>query len=173
MTRPASPTVLVSILFLAVGRVLGLSAFPGSPCYNTCQGGQPTSSGDIVCLDEDWSNSAKGQRLQSCLSCLQSSSHQSGPVSDATLFSYYIATVQQTCLSGEPGAPISNCGSKCADLPSAFTSVSGQAFFASPWAYCTASNNTYQNEGPGCALCLQSQPHTVVLGNCKVIKVDV
>lgn len=74
------------LLFAFASEVLALSAIQGSPCYDTCNGDQATSSADIVCTDDDFTNSTKGETLSQCLTCLQTSSYGSGYMTDSILF---------------------------------------------------------------------------------------
>lgn len=76
------PTVLV----LLISWARALSVFPGSPCYNTCDGSSPTQQSDIVCTDSDFETTEAGQILSSCLTCLHASNYQNGILTDSTLF---------------------------------------------------------------------------------------
>lgn len=79
-------TIHTFITFILISKVFALTALQGSPCYDTCDGGQQTSGADVVCLDQDFDNSTKGGILQKCLKCLQRSNFKSGTMSDSTLF---------------------------------------------------------------------------------------
>jgi len=74
------------LLFAFVNQVLALSAIEGSPCYDICDGDEATSSADIVCIDDDFTNTTKGELLSQCLTCMQTSSYESGYMTDSLLF---------------------------------------------------------------------------------------
>lgn len=77
---------LTLLVFAFTSRVLSLSAIQGSPCYDSCNGDTATSSADIVCTDDDFTNTTKGETLSQCLMCLQTSSYESGYMTDSILF---------------------------------------------------------------------------------------
>lgn len=182
MSRLYLSTVLLFV-FSFVNRVRCLSAISGSPCYDPCNGGSATSSGDIVCLDSDWTGTQKGQTLSKCMTCLQTSTFRQGPMTDEILFMCrfrrrrpddqadaildYLSTVQQTCLSGPPAAPISNCSNQCDNVDSSFSGLGGVAFFQSPYGYCSANSNAYTSDAVACSTCLAGQGGVVTLSNCE------
>lgn len=74
------------LLLLFSISVRALSVLPGSPCFDTCNGGSPTTQNDIVCTDNDFDNTEVGQTLSSCLTCLHASDYQNGFATDSVLF---------------------------------------------------------------------------------------
>ena len=74
------------IVSLLAGHVKALSSLSGSPCYPTCQGSNTTIASDLVCTDNDFTNTPNGIVLADCVSCLANSSYSQGPVSDTMLF---------------------------------------------------------------------------------------
>lgn len=76
----------LTFLFLLVSQVRALSAILGSPCYDTCNGSSAATSSDIVCTDNSFANTTKGQLLENCLTCLHGSSYKSGSLTDSILF---------------------------------------------------------------------------------------
>lgn len=179
----ASLTFLCDIIL----QVHCLSAVQGSPCYDVCDGEHATSSGDVVCTDDDFMNTNKGKQLQQCVSCLETSSFQNGWMTDPIFFlcekdsmieftgrdshtTDHLSFIQQTCLSGEPGKPISDCSDHCSNTTSSFSNIGGMGFFQSPFSYCSINSYAYESTAANCASCLQNQAGTVILGNCKLHK---
>lgn len=144
--------------------VHALSAISGSPCYSACNGDNATSSTDIVCTDSDFAATARGQLFKKCMTCLGTSTYIKNTRSDATLFLFYLSTVQQICVSNSSSTTRSGCGSKCSGVDSSFTQT-GPEFFASPYTYCSANNGGYGSIAGDCSSCLQTSNGTVVLGN--------
>lgn len=83
--------ILLATLLSTSSSVHGLLFTPGSNCQTYCSDGDGsdaarTNTSDIVCEDEDFSNSGKGIKFKNCLSCLQKSRAVSGDDSDAHAF---------------------------------------------------------------------------------------
>lgn len=85
MIKSFTCLVVLFACFFA-GRSLALSSLNGSPCYDTCHGQNTTTSGDLVCTDNDFTETTKGTVMTECLTCLQNSTYTQGPVSDSMLF---------------------------------------------------------------------------------------
>lgn len=154
----------ISLLLSLCASVRALSAISGSPCYSACNGDNATASSDIVCTDSDFTTSPRGQLFKKCMGCLSTSTYVKSTRSDATLFLFYLSTVQQICVSSSSSTTRSGCGSRCSGIDSSFTQT-GPEFFASPYTYCSANNGGYGNTAGNCSSCLQSQTGTVILGN--------
>ena len=50
-----------------------LQVTSSSLCNSTCDGGSGTYTSDLVCSDGDYENTAQGQSMRSCMTCLQNS----------------------------------------------------------------------------------------------------
>lgn len=79
-------TSITFIIALVLTQVQALSVFPGSPCFDTCNGGSATGQNDIVCTDSDFANTDAGKTLSKCLTCLHGSGFQNGFVTDSSTF---------------------------------------------------------------------------------------
>jgi hypothetical protein len=71
--KPRSASLLGAALLL-LGHitpvVIGLKTTPGSPCANVCNKvSSNTTASEIVCLDEQFSQTTKGSDFQNCVEC--------------------------------------------------------------------------------------------------------
>ncbi|KAL4796810.1 hypothetical protein BDV19DRAFT_378022 [Aspergillus venezuelensis] len=96
---------------------------PGSPCESSCSPTNDTLPSEVVCLDNDFSNTDTGRRFKECISCqLESTftddiSHES----DVEWGLYNLRFAFSSCVYGYPEkvADISNpCPVACEDLES-------------------------------------------------------
>lgn len=78
-------TLSFTLVLALTSQVHSLSIIPGSPCFDTCNGNNATSQGDIVCTDSDFTTDT-GVTLSTCLNCLHGSSYRNGFISDSNLF---------------------------------------------------------------------------------------
>ncbi|KAI1330198.1 hypothetical protein F5Y16DRAFT_396764 [Xylariaceae sp. FL0255] len=90
-----------------------LQVTPNSPCSSLCAdpagnttdpNSFGTTNADITCLDSDYPTTQAGQRFESCLTCLQSSTFSSGSESDQLWFLYNLRYAFDNCIFGFPNA---------------------------------------------------------------------
>ncbi|KAI0024471.1 hypothetical protein F4780DRAFT_603265 [Xylariomycetidae sp. FL0641] len=139
----ASPMFLSILLFL-IQCSTALEVSPDSPCVALCADpSEPTSwkitSDDVTCSDADYSSTPTGQKFESCVSCLQSSTYSQGSDNDQLHFLYNIRYTFDSCIFGFPKAMhtgSSPCATSfaCGQLETALTEGIGNA--NSGYEYC-------------------------------------
>ena len=87
----AAATVLCALLLLLQPTSALFTTDRDSPCYNACNGTDTgTEVTDLVCLDDDFAETARGRLLQTCLEC-QSTSFYWSNATDSDQY-YYLRT---------------------------------------------------------------------------------
>ncbi|KAI4863662.1 hypothetical protein F4820DRAFT_368466 [Hypoxylon rubiginosum] len=128
---------LISILLISLltQHTTGLQVTPNSPCASLCvdstgldfsdPNSSTTGNGDISCYDSEYSSSAKGQKFQNCMTCLQSSAFSQGSESDQSWFLYNLRYTFDYCIFGFPNATVAStpCSTSfaCGDLRESLT----------------------------------------------------
>lgn len=79
--------VLPTLALIITSQTTALQVSPDSPCSAVCvddlnqdvssSSSSNTFGSDIVCLDDDYSKTAAGEKYKSCVSCLQTSTAKS------------------------------------------------------------------------------------------------
>ncbi|KAK4658000.1 hypothetical protein QC762_202930 [Podospora pseudocomata] len=103
--------LLLPVVLLIPQLVSALQVTPNSPCASKCldsddlDASDPNSShtrnSDVVCEDNKFS-SAKGQKWQTCMSCLETSTFSQGGESDTMWFLYNLRYAAAFCVFGYP-----------------------------------------------------------------------
>ncbi|KAI0166718.1 hypothetical protein GGR52DRAFT_581577 [Hypoxylon sp. FL1284] len=122
--------IFTLLLSLFAQYTVGLQVTPNSPCSSLCidspdldlsdPNSSTTGNGDISCYDSEYSSSPKGQKFQSCMSCLQDSTFSQGSESDQLWFLYNLRYTFDYCIFGFPNATVAStpCSTSfaCGDL---------------------------------------------------------
>ncbi|KAA8648999.1 uncharacterized protein ATNIH1004_004889 [Aspergillus tanneri] len=116
----ARPTTVwaVALLLFGFGQltpVVALRTTHGSPCVDECnQRSNSTTGSDIVCLDGDFSDTARGSKFQSCVECQLRSNYsdEASGQTDVDWGLYNLRYAFTTCVYGFP-ENINNMSSQC------------------------------------------------------------
>lgn len=95
--------------------VVGLRTTPGSPCANVCnQVSANTTGSEIVCLDEQFSQTTKGSDFQNCVECQLESTYSdsSSGQADVDWGLYNLRYAFSSCVYGFP-EQVANISSPC------------------------------------------------------------
>lgn len=173
------------LLSLVVTRVCALIVTAGSPCAATCNSKNGTYWPDLVCSDNDFSSTTKGQLLKQCLQCESQSLYVNGTRSDQywfvcmhfvpgiefwlTLFAVHMKYIQQECLI-DTNIPHTTGAIACADECTPLKNVLETLWISSTpflpqYDYCEADADAFPKHGPKCAKCLQAQKGSIAVGN--------
>lgn len=145
----------------------------GSPCSSKCNITGGTFWPDLVCSDDDFANTPKGQTLESCLGCTVdstfiNSSYTDGN-SDQFWLLYHMKYVQQYCLIDNTTphiAAVNACTPACSPLSDVLTSLwINKHPFVGQYDYCSSYSSEYPNNAADCSKCLQAQKGSVIIGN--------
>ncbi|KAK5993331.1 hypothetical protein PT974_06760 [Cladobotryum mycophilum] len=182
MASRSSPRVLVlSLLTTVLPLSDALRVTPGSPCASTCSDSfdlSPTDPKfldnqwkDVVCQDGDYDNAPKGQKMESCMSCLQKSTFTNGTENDQEWFMYNMRYTFDYCVFGYPNATGFNSGpcmtsEACGPLTPYLEKGIPDPAKASQYAYCDAGGGS--NLGGAyekCMSCMQADGSHSYLSN--------
>ena len=165
---------LVWILAALCTRVcLSLYVAKGSPCSTKCNSTGGTYWPDLVCSDDDFSTTPKGQTLQSCLECtvgsLYINSSYTDGNSDQFWALFHLKYVQEYCLIDKTTphiAAVNACTSACSPLSNVLDTLwINKSPFIAQYNYCTSDSSAYASNAEGCSTCLQAQKGSVIIGN--------
>ncbi|GFF29014.1 mediator of RNA polymerase II transcription subunit 8 [Aspergillus udagawae] len=116
--KPRSASLLGAALLL-LGHitpvVIGLKTTPGSPCANVCNKvSSNTTASEIVCLDEQFSQTTKGSDFQNCVECQLESTYgdSSSGQRDVEWGLYNLRYAFSSCVYGFP-EQVANISSPC------------------------------------------------------------
>ncbi|TGO31025.1 hypothetical protein BPAE_0002g01180 [Botrytis paeoniae] len=163
-----SPTMFLisfGLLSLVNNIALALLVTPDSPCMSLCSDGQGSDSIDgseIVCQNEHFITTTAGQKLKSCLSCLQLSTAAGNDQNDQHCFMYNIRYTLASCLYGFANATdtiATPCSTSKACGPFQLAIEDGNFITKNETAYgyCLANYNSILSGGTSaCKSCLQS-----------------
>ncbi|GIJ82243.1 hypothetical protein Asppvi_000749 [Aspergillus pseudoviridinutans] len=119
LSQKPKSTSLLAAAFLLLGHltpvVIGLKTTPGSPCANVCNKvSSNTTASEIVCLDQQFSQTTKGSDFQNCVDCqLQSTySNSSSGETDVGWGLYNLRYAFSSCVYGFP-EQVANISSPC------------------------------------------------------------
>ncbi|EGU77650.1 hypothetical protein FOPG_04776 [Fusarium oxysporum f. sp. conglutinans race 2 54008] len=160
-----------------------LRVTPSSECAALCSDGTnstlndastaATNSSDVVCGDEEYSESGNGIRFKNCLNCLQKSEAIWKEESDVFWFLYNVRYAFDVCLYSYPNAVDSgtvnspcNIESSCGSLEDALTTSLPQKSSDEQFAYCEADDSIIKSASyKECISCLQSTSDQKYLAN--------
>ncbi|TGO87317.1 hypothetical protein BPOR_0234g00030 [Botrytis porri] len=157
------------LLSLVNSIALALMVTPDSPCMSLCSDGQGSDSIDgseIVCQNENFITTTAGQKLKSCLSCLQLSTAAGNDQNDQHCF-------MSSCLYGFANATdtiATPCSTSTACGPFQLAIEDGNFITKNETAYgyCSANYNSILSGGTSaCKSCLQSGNTESYLSNCE------
>ncbi|KAG9506011.1 hypothetical protein J7337_002985 [Fusarium musae] len=173
----------LSSLALLLPLSFALQVTPNSECAALCSDGTnstlddasttATNSSDIVCGDEEYSDSGNGIRFKNCLNCLQKSEAIWKEESDVFWFLYNVRYAFDVCLYSYPNAVDSgtvnspcNIESSCGSLENALTTSLPQKSIDEKFAYCEADDSIIKSASyKECISCLQSTSDQKYLAN--------
>lgn len=175
---------MYAVLFLsAVGVLLNsaqaLEVVTGSQCFGSCGGGS-TASTDLVCNDDDYTQTQYGQKMAGCLSCESTSlavntSMPDGGTTDEYWFMFNMKYTLQVCVidSTSKIAAVQTCSTDCQPLQPVLDALwLSTTPYANQYDYCSVNSGSFPADAGKCAACLQSHPGSVVLGNFVQIMSD-
>ncbi|KAF7955388.1 uncharacterized protein EAE97_000647 [Botrytis byssoidea] len=157
--------ILFGLLSLVNNIALALMVTPDSPCMSLCSDGQGSDSIDgseIVCQNEHFMTTTAGQKLKSCLSCLQLSTAAGNGQNDQHSFMYNIRYTLASCLYEFANATdiiATPCSTSKACGPFQLAIEDGNFITKNETAYgyCSANYNSILSGGTSaCKSCLQS-----------------
>lgn len=191
-----APSYMILLAWsLVLKPALGLQVTPNSGCASLCMddptadASDPYSSNtytsDIVCTDTAYRNTTAGQKFESCVSCLQSSTANTTTENDQEWFLYNVRFAFNTCLFTSPNAPVnasanasvvasqpfsSSCSasSVCGPLAMALAAGTQEPSIATRYEYCGTDNTTFGGGGSSfdtCLSCLRENPDQLYLAN--------
>ncbi|KAH7266869.1 uncharacterized protein BKA55DRAFT_499131 [Fusarium redolens] len=173
----------LSNLALLLPLSFALRVTPNSECTALCSDGTnstlndastaATNSSDVVCGDDEYSESGNGIRFKNCLSCLQKSEAIWKDQSDVFWFLYNVRYAFDVCLYSYPNAIDSgtinspcNIESSCGSLEDALTTSLLQKSSDDQFAYCEADDSIIKSASyKECISCLQSTSDQKYLAN--------
>ncbi|GFG00449.1 hypothetical protein IFM61392_01390 [Aspergillus lentulus] len=119
LSQKPKSTSLLAAAFLLLGHltpaVIGLRTTPGSPCANVCNKVSSNTTGsEIVCLDEQFSQTTKGSDFQNCVECQLESTYSdsSSGQADVDWGLYNLRYAFSSCVYGFP-EQVANISSPC------------------------------------------------------------
>ncbi|KLO79891.1 Uncharacterized protein LW93_7336 [Fusarium fujikuroi] len=173
----------LSSLALLLPLSFALRVTPNSECAALCSDGTnstlndastaATNSSDVVCGDEEYSDSGNGIRFKNCLNCLQKSEATWKEESDVFWFLYNVRYAFDVCLYSYPNAVDSgtvnspcNIESSCGSLENALTTSLPQKSNDEQFTYCEADDSIIKSASyKECISCLQSTSDQKYLSN--------
>ncbi|QSZ30593.1 hypothetical protein DSL72_000150 [Monilinia vaccinii-corymbosi] len=153
---------------------LALMVTPDSPCMSLCSDGQDSDSiheTEIVCQNNNFITTTVGQKLKSCLSCLQLSTAAGDGQNDQHSFIYNIRYNLASCLYGFSNATdaiATPCSTSkaCGPLQLAIEDGNFITSNETAYSYCSANYNSILSRGTSaCLSCLQSGSTESYLSN--------
>ncbi|KAJ8064547.1 hypothetical protein OCU04_006877 [Sclerotinia nivalis] len=153
---------------------LALMVIPDSPCMSLCSNGQDSDSIDgseIVCQNNDFITTTAGQKLKSCLSCLQLSTAAGNDQNDQHCFIYNIRYTFASCLYGFSNATdtiATPCSTSkaCGPLQLAIEDGNFITSNETAYGYCSVNYNSILSSGTSaCISCLQADNIQSYLSN--------
>ncbi|KAB8299919.1 hypothetical protein EYC80_000162 [Monilinia laxa] len=147
---------------------------PDSPCMSLCSDGQGSDSihgSEIVCQNEYFMTTTAGQKLKSCLSCLQLSTATGNGQNDQHCFIYNMRYTLASCLYGFSNATdavATPCSTSRACGPFQLAIENGNFITnnETAYGYCSANYNSILSSGTSaCLSCLQSGNSEFYLSN--------
>ncbi|KAA8572855.1 hypothetical protein EYC84_003425 [Monilinia fructicola] len=162
------------LLSLVNNIALALMVTPDSPCMSLCSDGQGSDSihgSEIVCQNEHFMTTTAGQKLKSCLSCLQLSTAAGNGQNDQHCFIYNMRYTLASCLYGFSNATdpvVTPCSTSRACGPFQLAIEDGNFITSNETAYgyCSANYNSILSSGTSaCLSCLQSGDTEFYLSN--------
>ncbi|KAF5659175.1 exo-alpha-sialidase neuraminidase [Fusarium heterosporum] len=173
----------LSNLALVLPSVLALQVTPDSECAALCSDGSnstlndantiTTNSSDIVCGDEEYSETGNGIRFKNCLNCLQKSDSTWKEQSDVFWFLYNVRYAFDVCLysypdpvsSGTTNSPC-NIETSCGSLEDALTTSLLKTNADNQFDYCKADDSIIKSSSyKECISCLKSTSDQKYLAN--------
>ncbi|KAI6766352.1 hypothetical protein HG530_007422 [Fusarium avenaceum] len=172
-----------SVLLLLTSTVHALHFTPDSECAALCSGGSNTTSSssenpvtrpsDIVCEDDEYSDTGNGIRFKNCLNCLQKSDTVLKKESDVYWFLYNVRYAFDVCLYSYPDAADSgtinspcNIESSCGSLEKALSTSLLKTNTDNQFDYCEAENSIMKSTHyKDCIGCLRSTSNQKYLAN--------
>ncbi|KAG7419620.1 hypothetical protein DER46DRAFT_202820 [Fusarium sp. MPI-SDFR-AT-0072] len=173
----------LSSLALLLPLSFALRVTPNSECAALCSDGTnstlddastaATNSSDVVCGDEEYSESGNGIRFKNCLNCLQKSEATWKEESDVFWFLYNVRYAFDVCLYSYPNAVDSgtvnspcNIESSCGSLEDALTTSLPRKSSDEQFTYCEADDSIIKSASyKECISCLQSTSDQKYLAN--------
>ncbi|RAL60153.1 hypothetical protein DID88_000778 [Monilinia fructigena] len=166
--------VSFGLLSLVNNIALALMVTPDSPCMSLCSDGQGSDSihgSEIVCQNEHFMTTTAGQKLKSCLSCLQLSTANGNGQNDQHCFIYNMRYTLASCLYGfsnvtdEVATPCSTSRA-CGPFQLALENGNFITSNETAYGYCSANYNSILSSGTSaCLSCLQSGDTEFYLSN--------
>ncbi|KAF7875027.1 hypothetical protein EAF04_002199 [Stromatinia cepivora] len=156
--------VSFGLFSLVTNIALALMVTPDSPCMSLCSDGQGSDSIDgseIVCQNNDFITITAGQKLNSCLSCLQLSTAAGDDQNDQHCFIYNIRYTLASCLYGFSNATntiATPCSTSkaCGPLQLAIEDGNFITGNETAYGYCSVNYNSILSSGTSaCISCLQ------------------
>ncbi|ESZ99422.1 hypothetical protein SBOR_0184 [Sclerotinia borealis F-4128] len=166
--------VLFGLFSLVTHMALALMVTPDSPCMSLCSDGQNSDNIDgseIVCQNSDFITTTAGQKLKSCLSCLQLSTAAGNGQNDQHCFMYNIRYTLASCLYGFSNATdtiATPCSTSkaCGPLQLAIEDGNFITSNETDYGYCSANYNSILSSGTtACKSCLRSGDTESYLSN--------
>lgn len=166
--------VSFGLFCLVTNIVLALMVTPDSPCMSLCSDGQGSDSIDgseIVCQNNDFTTTTAGQKLKSCLSCLQLSTAASNDQDDQHCFIYNIRYTLASCLYGFSNvtdAIVTPCSTSkaCGPLQIAIEDGNFITSNETAYGYCSVNyNSILSSSTSACKSCLQADNIQSYLSN--------
>ncbi|WZH45024.1 hypothetical protein QYS62_006065 [Fusarium acuminatum] len=175
--------VRLSTTALLLSSSFALHFTPESECAALCSGGSnsttsdskvsTTNPSDVVCEDDEYSDSGNGIRFKNCLNCLQKSDATWKKESDVHWFLYNVRYAFDVCLYSYPDATDSgsinspcNIESSCGSLENALTTSLLATNNDNQFDYCKADDSIIDSSSyKECIGCLRSTSNQKYLAN--------
>lgn len=163
------PLAYASILLF--GFTDGLGVTPNSPCSSLCLGPgtiSETHGIEIACNDDEYSQ-PKGERLEKCLDCLQTSGFGDDKEDDQSWFLRNLQFAVDWCLFSTDNTEV--VGGPCLDdatcggIQNQLAVANPVANFAGTFEYCSANGSQFEEEAALCNDCVQHMPNNRFLSN--------